>query len=143
MDSNTKKKTLLKTILRTVGNGVNKTASVVANAVGGKDLVDFAGAKIAKAMVPDKTKPFVTDKVSGRKALKSAGKVGLTLGALALTPSAGSATMQAITKHPTVNEAVQGSNLRPGSYQDDITSKLVDKYQKKILQAKQKQNGRK
>lgn len=61
---------------------INSIASKVANFSGGKDLVDYAGSKIAKMRAPDDQKKYVEDNTSGKKALGSAAKVGLTIASI-------------------------------------------------------------
>jgi hypothetical protein len=65
-----------------VGNIANKVSNKVSNVVGGRDLVDYAGSKIAKMRASDDQKKYVEDKTSGKSALKSAGKVGLTVASI-------------------------------------------------------------
>ena len=65
------------------GSAVMKGANAVTNAVGARDLADYAGSKLAKATVPKEQRQYVSDTVSGKSALKSAGKLGLSLASVA------------------------------------------------------------
>ncbi|MFA5696590.1 MAG: hypothetical protein WC917_04070 [Bacilli bacterium] len=66
---------------------LQKGAKFITDASGGSDLADYAGSKLAKLSVPNslygKTlQKNIPDKTSGLDALKSAGRVGITLLAL-------------------------------------------------------------
>lgn len=80
-----------KTAAGAVGSGVMNAAKGVTNFVGGNDLADFAGSKIAKALAKPANKKFVADKTSLKDALVSAGKVALTVGPGAYIAKAGGA----------------------------------------------------
>ncbi len=58
---------------------LDKGAKAIAKAVGGADLVDYAGSKIAKMRAKGAAKKYVEDKTSGRKALISAAKVAASI----------------------------------------------------------------
>jgi hypothetical protein len=63
-----------------MGKKLNKAAHYVSKAAGGADLVNYLGAKIAKARIKDKaTRKLVEDRVSGKKALVSAARVAATV----------------------------------------------------------------
>lgn len=56
---------------------INKAAKYVTKKIGGADLADFIGAKIARGVGPKDLRKHITSRVTRREALKSAGKVGL------------------------------------------------------------------
>lgn len=65
----------------------------VTNVVGGRDLANYFGSKIAKKNAPAKTKKYVSDKVSPKRALASGANV-----AMALTGGAGFVGRKAVAK---------------------------------------------
>lgn len=71
--------------LKAAGSGIMSGAKAVNKATGGEDLSKYFGEKIAKMTASKEAKPFVQKTVSGKDALKSAGKVGASVAALALT----------------------------------------------------------
>ena len=95
-----------------------KGANAVTNAVGARDLADYAGSKLAKMTVPKEQRQDVSDTVSGKRALKSAGKLilsiasvtglaGMARGAAAI---AGKAALKASAKKMVKKAAKSGIN---------------------------------
>ena len=58
---------------------IRKVTDKITNAVGGRDLANYVGAKLAKGSARKGAKQFIDDSVSGKKALTSAAKVGASL----------------------------------------------------------------
>lgn len=71
--------------LKAAGSGIMSGAKAVNKATGGEDLSKYFGEKIAKMTASKEAKPFVQKTVSGKDALKSAGRVGASVATLALT----------------------------------------------------------
>ena len=76
MANNKEKKGILKKLIGVSGASIAKGVSDTAGA--GK-LTDYVGSKIAKMRAPSNQKKYVEDKTSGKDALKSLGKVALTV----------------------------------------------------------------
>jgi len=70
------RKALVKKMVRKVGGAAGSAATGVSNAVGAGPMVDYAGAKMAKAKVPVDMKNLVSDTTSGKAAFGSAVKAG-------------------------------------------------------------------
>lgn len=64
---------------------VDGTAKRISNAVGGRNLTEYMGAKIAKARAPKEQKKYIKSKATGTQALASAGNVALSVGLIAST----------------------------------------------------------
>jgi hypothetical protein len=77
------KKSILKGALKKAGSGIMKGANKVTDVVGARDLSNYAAGKMAKAMVPREARKYVQDDTSGKAALKSAGKLGLSIASVA------------------------------------------------------------
>lgn len=75
--------------------GVNKLAKGIAKASGAGDLVEYAGAKLAKTVAPKARKQYIKSNVTGGQALKSAGKTAATIATLAAGGALGSAARAA------------------------------------------------
>ena len=118
-----------------VGGGIMKAAKGVTHFVGGDDLADFAGSKIAKAMAKPENKKFVADKTSLKDALVSAGKVALTVGPGAYIARAGGAFSggakaagSAITRSiPPLKKIGQDIATPLSKESKDIMQKLISK----------------
>lgn len=70
-------------MVRKAGAGIMKGANKVTDVVGARDLSNYAAGKMAKAMVPKEARKYVQDDTSGKAALKSAGKLGLSIASVA------------------------------------------------------------
>lgn len=79
----------LKKASKKVGKAIVKGANAISNAAGAKDLVDYTSSKIAKSFVKKQNRQYVKDTTSGSAAMKSAGRLGLTIGTLAAGGVAG------------------------------------------------------
>ena len=65
--------------LKTLGNGVMSAAKGINKVTGGEKLSKYFGEKLAKMAAKPETKKYVSQTVSGKDALKSAGKVALSV----------------------------------------------------------------
>lgn len=76
-------KHLGKKVASKAGGAIMSGAKKVNKLTGGENLSKYFGEKIAMKMAKPEVKPFVSQTVSGTDALKSAGKVGLSIAAVA------------------------------------------------------------
>lgn len=143
------KKTILKKYTGKGGrikDSLNIVASKVANLSGGKDLVDYAGSKIAKMRAPADQKKYVADNTSGKKALLSAGKVGLTIASIIGAGKLASTGLNILKKQglknivrkkiPVKSDPLEGSRGVPGINWGDRPMKITMKPTREILSEK-------
>lgn len=64
---------------RKVSRRINKIAKGITRVVGGANLAEFAGAKIAKATSPKSQRKHISSKATGKQAVRSAFRVGLVV----------------------------------------------------------------
>ena len=71
-----------KNLLKTLGGNIANAARRTNKATGGENLSTYFGEKLAKIGAKGDAKKYVSQTVSGKDALKSAGKVGLNIASL-------------------------------------------------------------
>ena len=83
--------------LKTLGQGVMSTAEGINKMTGGQKLSQYFGEKIAKRFTKPENKKYVSQTVSGKDALKSAGKVVLSAATVSGIGGAASGAAKGIT----------------------------------------------
>lgn len=79
--------------MKALSTALRKTTDAITNMAGGRELADYAGTKIAQ-----RKDPSIPQTTSGMDALKSAGKVAGTIGALTGAGSLSKALSRKIPK---------------------------------------------
>ena len=100
--------------LRTLRNGVNSAADKVNKITGGENLSKYFGQKLAKMRAAPETKKYVSESVSGKDALKSAGNVGLSAATVTGLGGLAAAAAKGATKVKGVSSAIKEMAKKAG-----------------------------
>lgn len=116
------------------GKGIMGAAKEITHRVGGDNLADFAGSKIAKAIAKPSDKKFVADKTSLKSAMKSVAGVAGRIGVIGLSGMAGTAVNAGIAaKLAARGVGPAGARLSSKGLSDtskEVMRKATDNYRK-------------